>query len=309
MPLNLAPGPHGGDGARIAELLGVPVDEILDLSASLNPLARDPRPIVARHLDSISRYPDPRAATRALATTMGVDPERLLLTNGGAEAINLVASLIGGSVLEPEFSLHPRTGGPRWRSNPHNPLGLLAPDNERAAVWDEAFYPLATGHWTRGDEDCVVVGSLTKLLACPGLRIGYIVAEPTFISACRERQSAWSLNGLACEALSELLDGLDLEETCAGIGDLRAQLREMLCSHGLTVRPSDANWLLVERPGLREALIEHAIVVRDGANFGLDGVARIAVPSVEGIERLDRALDRLDESAASVARNGPRNRQ
>ena len=287
----------------------MPVGEVLDLSASLNPLARDPRPIVARHLDSIGRYPDPRAATHALATTMGVDPDRLLLTNGGAQAITLVASLIGGSVLEPEFSLHPRTGGPRWRSNPHNPLGLLARDNERAAVWDEAFYPLATGRWTRGDQDSVVVGSLTKLLACPGLRIGYIVAEPSFIGACRERQPVWSLNGLVSEALRELLDGLDLEETSAGVATLRDQLRVMLTSHGLTVRPSDANWLLVERPGLREALIEHAIVVRDCANFGLDGVARIAVPTAEGIERLDRALHRLDESAASVARTGSRNRQ
>lgn len=287
------PGMHGGDGARVARMLGIPVARILDLSQSLNPLANDPTPVLARHLDAIGRYPDPEIATHALASSMGVEPNRLLLTNGGAEAITLVASLIGGSVREPEFSLHPRGNGPLWRSNPHNPLGLLAPTHDQAAVWDEAFYPLATGHWTRGDEHSVVVGSLTKLLSCPGLRIGYVLADPSFIAACRERQPTWSLNGLACEALPDLLDSLDLEATSEGVSQLRAQLGRVLIRHGLTPRPSDANWLLVDAPELRNALVEEAIVVRDCANFGLEGVVRIAVPDREGIDRLDHALDNL----------------
>lgn len=290
MPL---PGAHGGDGARVARMLGIPVERILDLSQSLNPLANDPGPVLARHLDAIGRYPDPDIATRALAASMGVEPDRLLLTNGGAEAINLVASLIGGSVHEPEFSLHPRGDGPLWRSNPQNPLGILAATHKRAAVWDEAFYPLATGHWTRGDEHSVVVGSLTKLLACPGLRIGYVLADPAFITACRDRQPMWSLNGLACEALPDLLDSLDLVATSQGVGELRDQLRNVLLRRGLTPRPSDANWLLVDAPGLREALLGEAIVVRDCSNFGLEGVVRIAVPDREGIDRLDHALDTL----------------
>jgi histidinol-phosphate/aromatic aminotransferase/cobyric acid decarboxylase-like protein len=293
MAVTATAGAHGGDGGRVAKMLGIPVDQVLDLSQSLNPLASDPTPVLVKHLDAIGRYPDPDAATRALASSMGVDPDRLLLTNGGAEAISLVTSLMGGSVHEPEFSLHPRGDGPLWRSNPHNPLGLLAPADHQAAVWDEAFYPLATGLWTRGDEHSVVVGSLTKLLACPGLRIGYVLADSAFITACRKRQPMWSLNGLACEALAELLDSLDLDQMSRGVGQLRAQLRHVLDRHGLAPRPSDANWLLVDQPGLREALIDHAIVVRDCANFGLEGVARIAVPNQEGIDRLDHALDQL----------------
>ena len=293
MTMTPSAGAHGGDGARVARMLGIPVDQVLDLSQSLNPLANNPRPVLAKHLDAVGRYPDPDSATRALASSMEIDPDQLLLTNGGAEAINLVASLMGGSVREPEFSLHPRSGGPLWRSNPHNPLGLLAPAEYEAAVWDEAFYPLATGRWTRGDEHSVVVGSLTKLLACPGLRIGYILADPAFIAACHQRQPMWSLNGLACESLAELLDSLDLDQMSKGVAQLREELRDVLVRHGLAPRPSDANWLLVDQPGLREALFDHAIVVRDCANFGLEGVARIAVPDREGIARLDHALDQL----------------
>jgi histidinol-phosphate/aromatic aminotransferase/cobyric acid decarboxylase-like protein len=291
----LEAGAHGGDGARIARRLGVPVESVLDLSQSLNPLAIDPRPILLKHLDAIGRYPDPAVPTQALASSMGVDPDRLLLTNGGAEAISLVASLIGGSVREPEFALHPRGDGPLWRSNPQNPMGLLADDDDVAAVWDEAFYPLATGRWTRGDEGSIVVGSLTKLLACPGLRIGYVLADPAFIEACRTRQPAWSLNGLACEALTDLLEPVDLESLCRGVGELREELRDVLTRHGLDPRPSQANWILVDQPGLREVLMDQLIAVRDCANFGLEGVARIAVPGRDGIARLDRALDESRE--------------
>ncbi len=306
--MTLEAGAHGGDGPRWARLLGVPVESVLDLSQSLNPLAIDPRPILRKHLDAIGRYPDPAIATRALASSMGVDPERLLLTNGGAEAISLVASLIGGTVREPEFSLHPRGGGPLWRSNPHNPLGSLAHDDDEAAVWDEAFYPLATGRWTRGDEGSIVVGSLTKLLACPGLRIGYVLADPTFIVACRTRQPAWSLNGLACEALTDLLEPVELASMSRGVAKLREDLREVLTRHGLDPRPSSANWILVDQPALREVLMEQLIVVRDCTNFGLAGVARIAVPRSDGIARLDRALAESRERLALI-RDGARSAQ
>ncbi len=288
-----APGDHGGDGARVARALGLDVSEVLDLSASLNPLARDPRPVLARHLDAVARYPDPSAATRALAAAMGVAPERLLLTNGGAEAIALVSSIVGGSVVEPEFRLHPRGEGPRWRSNPHNPTGVLAPSDARVAVWDEAFYPLATGQWTRGDEDAIVVGSLTKLLACPGLRVGYVLGDPALRDACASRQPHWSLNGLASESLADLLEPVDLVRESAGVRVLREQLRSLLARHGLVAQPSDANWLLVECPGLRDVLAREAVVVRDCASFAMPGVVRIAVPDERGLERLDAALTRV----------------
>ena len=45
-----APGAHGGDGARLAAALGIPVTDVLDLSASLNPLAPDPTGVIARNL-------------------------------------------------------------------------------------------------------------------------------------------------------------------------------------------------------------------------------------------------------------------
>lgn len=287
------PGAHGGDGALVATALGVPPEQVLDLSMSLNPVAPDLRPLLGAHVSAIGRYPDPAAATTALAGCLGIDPARVVLTNGGAEAIDLVGRHLGGSVVEPDFSLYPRGGGPRWRSNPHSPSGLLARADDRATVWDEAFWPLATGTWTRGDAERGdwVVGSLTKLLACPGLRIGYVLApDADRARAVRDLQPAWSVNGLVCEALPDMLALVDLPGWAAAVSHLREQLRLVLVSAGFDPLPSDACWLLAEAPGLRERLATSGIVVRDCTSFGMPTTVRIAVPDGSGLLRLMEAL-------------------
>jgi histidinol-phosphate/aromatic aminotransferase/cobyric acid decarboxylase-like protein len=295
-----APGAHGGDGWRLAAALGVDPDQVLDLSASLNPVAPDPVPVVAAHLDALRRYPDPVRAEAHLAGVMGVDPDSLVLANGGAEAIALVAQVLPeGRVDEPEFSLYGRhlarvhPGGPRWRSNPHNPTGLLADPTDDADVWDEAFWPLATGTWTRGDASSgrVVLGSLTKLLACPGLRLGYVLCPDAALAAgLRERRPAWSVNGPAVAALPDLLAPVDLPKWAGEVAALRSDLASILQRAGYRPRPSDANWLLVDDPRLRDRLARAAICVRDCSSFGMPGTVRIAVPGPEGLERIEAAL-------------------
>jgi histidinol-phosphate/aromatic aminotransferase/cobyric acid decarboxylase-like protein len=298
--LGSVPPAHGGYGRRLAAALGLPPDRVLDLSATLNPLAPDPVPVVAAHLDALRRYPDPAPAEAALAAVMGVPAGRLVLTNGGAEAIALVAARHpAGWVEEPEFSLYRRhlaevaPGQPRWRSNPANPIGLLAPAGDTAAVWDEAFWPLATGTWTRGDAECgsVVVGSLTKLLACPGLRVGYVLCPDEAEAAdLRRRRPQWSVNGLVAEALPELLAPVELPAWAAAIARLRARLSGVLAAAGYPPRPSDAPWLLVDDPRLAGVLAAAGVCVRDCSSFGMPATVRIAVPGEDGLQRVAAAL-------------------
>jgi len=292
------PGPHGGDGARLAAALGIDPGTVLDLSASSNPVAPDPAPLVARHADAVRAYPDPGPATAALAAAMGVDPDRVLLTNGGAEAIALVAAdQPDGWVDDPDFSLYARhlrrldPAAPRWRSNPHNPTGRLAAPDDTAAVWDEAFYPLATGAWTRGDPDAVVVGSLTKLFACPGLRLGYVLADPARVATLADRQPAWSVGSVACAALPALLATADLPGWAARLDAARDDLAALLRRAGLHPLDSRAPFVLVpDAAGLRDHLAGHRILVRDTASFGIPHGARIAVPDPAGLDRLRAAL-------------------
>jgi histidinol-phosphate/aromatic aminotransferase/cobyric acid decarboxylase-like protein len=297
-----APGPHGGDGARLAATLGVPAEAILDLSVSLNPCAPDVPELIRAHAGAAARYPDPSAATRELAHALEIDEARVVLTNGGAEAIALVAAEMPVGDVDPcDFSLYARhlervePGAPRWRSNPRHPTGLLVDAGERAAVWDEAFYPLATGAWSRRDPGAVVVGSLTKVFACPGVRAGYVLASDAGLARrLRARQPEWSVNGFVCAMLPELLALCDLPTWSVAIADLRGRLDALLRAHGLSVEPSDANFLFVRSaPRLRDRLAARGILVRDTGSLGAPGGVRIAVPDAAGLDRLAGALDRV----------------
>lgn len=300
-------GEHGGDGAAVAAWLGIDPADIIDLSMSLNPFAPDLASHLAGSLDALGRYPDPASATQTLADAIGVDAGRMLLTNGGAEAIALVAHIEPvGHIVAPEFGLYARhlrelspTGG-RWRSNPSNPLGQLAAATDGARVWDEAFWPMSTGSWTRGDDRSWRLGSLTKLWACPGLRLGYVIA-PDVASAelARRLQPHWSVNGLALMAVQRLVPVTDLVGWANAIAARRQELVAVLRHEGFAVLDTEAAWVLVEHPGLREQLLPYGVVVRDCASFGMPGRYRIAVPTDAQFDRLGEALAARGQAAAA----------
>lgn len=300
------PSQHGGDATAVAAALDLDPSTFLDLSASLNPFAPSVANVAQSHLDALTPYPDDADATKAMAKALDVDPLRLVLTNGGSEAIALVASLLGrGNIVEPEFSLYRRhlsaidESAGRWRSNPSNPLGQLASHDDVAEVWDEAFYPIATGTWTRGDDDAWRLGSLTKLWACAGLRLGYVIApDQEAAEEISERRPRWSVNGLALAVLPELLALTDLPTWSQQIADLRASFASELGALGLRVDESSANWVLVhDVPGLREALAPDGVLVRDCENFGLHGTVRIALPAPEDVPFVVTAVEKaLDAS-------------
>lgn len=295
------PAAHGGDVYRVARWLGCDVAHLVDLSISLNPAAPDVTAIVAEHADAARHYPDAERATNMLAAAIDVEPDRLVITHGGSEAIALVAALErAGSVVEPEFSLYRRhlqavsAEAPRWRSNPSNPLGTFAPHGATARVWDEAFYPFTAGAWTRGDADAWRVGSLTKLWACPGIRIGYAIAPTTHeADRLRAMQPAWPVGGIGLAVIEQLLPVTDLASWANEVRRLRSVLVAELRERDIAVQETDANWVLVFYPRLRELLLPHGVLVRDCTNYGLDGTARIAVPTDEERQRLVNALDHL----------------
>ena len=190
---------HGGDGAASPGTSAVAVERVIDLSMSASTRSRPTSaPLVAAACSTaLGRYPDPAAATAALAAAIGVAADRVVLTNGGAEAIALVAAELGAATSSTPSSRC--TGGTSPRSGPARGGGGRTRRTrsagwprrgDAAAVWDEAFWPLATGTWTRGDDAAWRLGSLTKLWACPGLRLGYVIAPDGRAAAADRRPPA-----------------------------------------------------------------------------------------------------------------------
>lgn len=106
---------HGAHGALAAQMLGTEQGDFLDFSANINPLGPPEGAILAAEKalrGEAATYPDPRypELRAALAAYLGVPPETVLPTNGGAEALFLAARLAaeGGGrravILDPTFS-------------------------------------------------------------------------------------------------------------------------------------------------------------------------------------------------------------
>ncbi|MCH4813010.1 threonine-phosphate decarboxylase CobD [Vreelandella neptunia] len=107
---------HGGQAEGLLAHFELPVDHRLeDFSANLNPLGPPAwvRDWLTRRLAGLEHYPSPdyAAARQAIAAHHQLQPEQVLLTNGGAEAIFLAAALHAGqraTIITPSFGEYAR---------------------------------------------------------------------------------------------------------------------------------------------------------------------------------------------------------
>jgi histidinol-phosphate/aromatic aminotransferase/cobyric acid decarboxylase-like protein len=195
--------------------------------------------------------------------------------------------------------------------NPNNPTGVLLDRDaidgltslpgRPLVVLDEAFMSLASAGWDstpllrRGN--ALIVRSMTKDHGVPGVRLGYALGSPESISAIQQVAPPWSVNA-AAQAVG-LVALADEEHVARGrqlVREVEAYLRRELAALGLTLRPSAANFWLVAVPdaaGLRAALLDFGIVVRDATSFGLPGHIRLGARPLDECARLVAALSRV----------------
>ena len=292
----------------------------LDFSANLRPEGPPEwvQSTLAAALADARYYPDRRmrAAREGLAAYLGVPAENVLPTAGGAAAIDLALGMRAGRVLARrdtfgEYAERARAHGRAAQEmdtpacpgdtavlcNPNNPTGEALPRAEALALHrrlkergaellaDEAFIDFCPEHTLRRDvcDTLTVVGSLTKLLCVPGIRLGYAVGAPRVIREMEERAVAWSLNALAAAVAAELPRhkaeiAADIQRNSARRERFSSLLREI----GARPLPSRANFLLVDfgrdMSGAAAYLKERGILVRPCASFGLaNSFLRLAV--------------------------------
>ena len=107
--------PHGGNIYHYSGKYGIPVERILDFSASINPLGPSPKAVKAMNaaVPSLANYPDPdcEGLVNALAGYHKIPLESILAGNGSTELIYLLPRALGAKtalVISPGFSDYER---------------------------------------------------------------------------------------------------------------------------------------------------------------------------------------------------------
>lgn len=146
------------------------------------------------------------------------------------------------------------------------------------------------------NEQLIVLRAFTKSFAMAALRLGYAVCgDAGLAQKLREGTQPWPVSDVAqaagIAALKEK-DHLDRTRECVRTG--RRFLERQLASCGMTVIPSEANYLLFHSPdsALGEKLMKRGILIRDCASIpGLsEGWYRVAVKKEEENRILAEAI-------------------
>ncbi len=335
---------HGGRVDEAARRLGCRPEEILDLSASVNPLGPPPG-VVARLSDParlaarLARYPDPgqeplRSRLAAAARGgRGVPPDRVLVGHGATELLRLALAALrpaAVAVPQPGYAEYARLArlvgaavevlpappeawdGADWPlPRPAAPVAIIgAPANPTGAlpapwrlaqlgrdlasrggrlVWDAAFVDWLSDPdaylAAAADPETIVIRSMTKLYAIPGLRLGWAEGPAALIDAMRRLQDPWAVDGLALDAGEACLDDTAFAAASrVWLAAERPAWAACLAARGFRVWPSAANFLLADpRPAGESAaavaarLAAARVLVRVWGEEGAAGCLRIAV--------------------------------
>ncbi len=161
---------------------------------------------------------------------------------------------------------------------------LIAHEASRRGAWcifDEAFVDFAAGarsvaELVSRDPKAMVLRSLTKIFAIPGLRIGCLLAHRDTAAGLGAAIEPWSVNVAAERVALACLDCADdfIRRTQEIIAAERDHLaRELSQIAGIRVFPSAANFLLIMAlnegsPGrFGRYMLDHGIAVRDLATL------------------------------------------
>jgi histidinol-phosphate aminotransferase len=260
----------------------------------------------------LGTYPsatDDRRARARVAARHGRDPDEVLILNGAAEGFALLPSLrprhaaiLHPSFTEPEVALRdaavpvhqvmpgdpvPDDADLVVIGNPTNPTSELHPATAirerarpgRVLVVDEAFMDAVPGERESlagaDDSGLLVLRSLTKTWALPGLRAGYVLGAPDLLARLTRHRPHWPVGTLVLEAVTACSEPHAVAEAQQAARELTRH-REWLTERlkdlpGVHVyEQAAAPFLLIRvRDGerVRTGLRERGIAVRRGDTF------------------------------------------
>jgi len=256
-------------------------------------------------LDVVRSYPEPSAASleEMIASECGINPDEVLVTSGAVDAIYLIAQVYRNEgtcrIMQPTFREYEdacrvfgyqerEDGALCWLCNPNNPTGdvmataevLALAERHRLLIVDQSYEDYTMASLLQpadvvGSDNIILLHSMTKRYAVPGLRLGYVTASAQVISRLREQYRPWAINALSLEAGKWLVQRgktaiPDLSTYLAETQRLRTMLNEI---EGIEAQQTQTNFFLctiqqATAAELKEYLArEHGILIRDASNF------------------------------------------
>ncbi|WP_158800089.1 histidinol-phosphate transaminase [Pedobacter sp. L105] len=251
--------------------------------------------------------------TKKIAANYDFDEDNVLVTNGSTESIYLIAQAFKTSrsaIVIPAFAeyedacrmhdhelsfLHwdefkegnlPKDGL-LFICNPNNPTGAVITDlelyvkkyKELLFIVDEAFIEFTLSitsiiGLTQKYDNVVVMRSMTKAYAVPGLRLGYIIAHPALIQRFKALKLPWSVNVLALEAGHFIFEhSKNIQLPIRQMLQDKEGFMAALAGMPILIHPGHTHFFLAELTAgtaaeLKLFLLEKfSLLIRDASNF------------------------------------------
>ena len=277
--------------------------------------------------------------TAKIAAHYGFNSDQFLVANGSTESIYLIAQAFKGkksAIVIPAFAeyedacvMHEhQVSFIAWQDlkphvaleidllficNPNNPTGaavdwlpdLIKENPNTVFVVDEAFieFTLLTESvvkLTQTYKNLIVMRSMTKAYAIPGLRLGYIVAAVEQIEHLKRLKLPWTVNVLALEAGHFIFDHYDQLQLPVKtlLQDKEEFLRKLSAINTLKITASTTHFFIAETRIKNAAMLklfllkEFNILIRDASNFRGLGAGCIRLATLDNVknELLIKAL-------------------
>ena len=273
-------------------------------------------------LDAEYAVPGNGAAELLYVLCQMARPSRVLVTAPSFSEYEKAARAAGAEVeyyyLSPvddfrinvsEYAEHIPRGGLVFLCNPNNPTGKIlsrqevetivsaAAEREALCLVDESFLDFLPDEETYSVRtlldkypELIILRSLTKFYAIPGLRLGFLWANQKVRDMLSKGRDPWNVNTLAQAAgVAALADESYRSASIQTVTEARRQFFDALNTlPGLKPFPSCANFMLADISGtgyragdLRKAMLANKVLIRDCSNFpGLSAdYIRLAVRS------------------------------
>ncbi|HSW11294.1 MAG TPA: histidinol-phosphate transaminase [Solimonas sp.] len=201
-------------------------------------------------------------------------------------------------------------------ANPNNPTGTWLPPAEIEAfiaqvpphvvvaldeAYDEYMEPALRGHsrgWLDKYPNLVVFHTFSKAYGLAGLRAGYALSSVELADLMNRVRQPFNNNSLALLAAEIAL--ADQEHVARSVelnNRERERLTQVLRARGLTVLPSQANFIAVgfgrDAKPINQGLMERGVIVRPIASYELPQFLRFSIGTETENDRLLAALQEV----------------